>query len=769
MKVKFKTLTESDERAVENLAKETGLSYSGARILFLRGINSADGVRGFLNPSKANFNDPHGLKGIDAAIERLKKARDNNETVVVYGDYDADGICAATVMVKSLKIFGINASAVVPERENGYGLSVEVIDEVVETYLPDLIVTVDCGISGVKEVEYLKDLGVDVIITDHHEIPDVTPDAIIVNCKFKDQSYPFSGLCGAGVAYKIACALIGGEADKFLDVVALATVADSMPVTGENRDIIHEGVKIMKAGKSLPAIKALLELSGAKEINETSLAFALAPRVNAAGRMGDAYSALKLFLSEDKVEIKRLAETLVKYNVLRQSECDALYKQAKQELKGKKIDRLVLVCGEDYKSGLVGIVTARLAEEYYLPAIIFSGRGGVLHGSARSIDGVNIYKAVDSAKDLVEDFGGHSQAAGITIKKENLPAFYERVNGYLKTEYGDEVFERTIEAEEEISGKFPLKLAKEISSFEPFGTGNKRPLYAMEAGRLTPNPIRQDSVHLTIKSSVIDLTYFNGLNDAELLKSDVKKQIVFEPNISEFNGKEYLKGYVKAVVLSYEFGKRAEFDAMICGFKKLGEQSFAGYKTVSVSEADEIVLKNIRGFGKLFVLTDIVNLKKYKNATKLELNYKHLSTKGGKNCLILGGISLDDDISEYNEIIYLDKPFAVYKYAFVSSVTVADLAGFNLDGVDPSRTNLGAAFVKLKLLIAVKDYQDYYDLYLDTGIDEAQFAFAVAVFTELGFLSDLNRIAVNAKTKNELTNSAAYRAALDEKSNKKLS
>ena len=150
MKVKFKTLTESDERAVENLAKETGLSYSGARILFLRGINSADGVRDFLNPSKANFNDPHGLKGMDAAIERLKKARDNNETVVVYGDYDADGICAATVMVKSLKIFGINASAVVPERENGYGLSVEVIDEVVETYLPDLIVTVDCGISGVK-------------------------------------------------------------------------------------------------------------------------------------------------------------------------------------------------------------------------------------------------------------------------------------------------------------------------------------------------------------------------------------------------------------------------------------------------------------------------------------------------------------------------------------------------------------------------------------------------------------------------------------------
>lgn len=760
MKVKFKTLTKSEECAVKNLAQETGLTYSAARILYLRGINSKDEVSNYLHPSKANFNSPLGLKGINEAVERLTAARDNKETVVVYGDYDADGICAATVMVKSLKIFGINASAVIPERENGYGLSSEVIDEVIEAYLPDLIITVDCGISGVEEVEYLKDLGVDVIITDHHEIPDVIPNAITVNCKFTDQDYPFRGLCGAGVAYKIAYALIGDRADSFLDVVALATVADSMPVTGENRDIIYEGVKIMKEGKSLPAIKALLSICGAKEINETTIAFGLAPRVNAAGRMGDAYSALKMFLSDDSEEIKRLSEIIVKYNVIRQSECDALYKQAKLALKGEKIDRLLLVSGEDYKSGLVGIVTARLAEEYYLPSIIFSGKGEIVHGSARSIEGVNVYKAIASAKDLVVDFGGHSQAAGITIKRENLPAFYERVNSYLNTEYDEEVFERTVFAEEEIDGKFPIKLAREIASFEPFGTGNKRPLFAMKAKGLTPQPIKQDSVHLTAKTGVIDLTYFNGLKDADLLKCDVEKQIVFEPNISEFNGKEYLKGYVKFVIPSYNIGESTELDAMIEGYKKLGEQSYVGFNTISKDVADEIILNNASGYGKLFVLTDAKNIKKYKNINKLELNYKRLSSKGGKNCLIVGGISLEDDISEYNEIIYLDKPLAVYKYAFVSSVTVTDLESFDIGDIDASRTSLGDAFLKLKSVLAIKDYQNYYDVYLDAGIEKTQFAFAVVVFSELGFLSNSKRIVVNVKAKNDLTNSAAYRAVM---------
>lgn len=761
MKIKLKTLTEAEECAVDNLANELGLTRSGARVLYLRGIDTPLKAQKYLHPSKANFNDPYGLKGVDEAVKRLTAARDNGETVVVYGDYDADGICAATVMVKSLKIFGINANAVIPERENGYGLSEAVIDEVVETYLPDLIVTVDCGISGVKEVEYLKDLGVDVIVTDHHEIPEIVPDAITVNCKFVDQAYPFGGLCGAGVAYKIAHALIGDKADKFLDVVALATVADSMPVSGENRDIIYEGVKIIKSGKCLPAVKALLELSGAKEINETTLAFALAPRVNAAGRMGDAYSALQLFLSEDAGEIKRLSETLVKYNVLRQTECDALYKQAKLAVKGKKIDRLILVAGEDYKSGLVGIVTARLAEDYNLPAIIFSGSGEVMHGSARSIEGVNIYKAIESAKDLVVDFGGHSQAAGITIKKDNLAAFYDRVNGYIKEEYPDETFEKVVVAEEKISGKFPVKLAKEISSFEPFGIGNKRPVYLMEAGHLSPTPIKQDSVHLSIKSGVIDLTYFNGLKDFDLLLSDVKKEIIFEPNISEFNGKEYLKGYLRSIAPTLEFGERSEVKAAVECFKKLGEQSFSGYETLSVSEADDIILKSLHGYGKLFVISNLNNLSFYKNADKLELNYMRLTAKGGKNCLILGGLSLDDDVSEYSEIIYLDKPFAVYKYAFVKRVCVVDLNGFDLSGIDVSRTAMGAAFTKLKSLLAVTDYFDYYDLFKDSLLPLGQFAFAVAVFKDLGFIDDERRVTMRINKKNELINSAVYRAALN--------
>ena len=223
MKILQRTFNEKKLNIIKNLAKDCSITELTAKILYGRGYTSVSSINGFLYPNKSQFNDPYGLVNMDKAVERITCARDNAETVVIYGDYDADGVCSTAVLYKSLRNFGIEAITVVPERENGYGLSVPVIDEILDNYFPDLIITVDCGISNYDEIEYLKDLGVDVIVTDHHEIPEILPECLIINCKLKNQEYGFDSLCGAGVAYKLAYALIGEKANDYLDLVALAT------------------------------------------------------------------------------------------------------------------------------------------------------------------------------------------------------------------------------------------------------------------------------------------------------------------------------------------------------------------------------------------------------------------------------------------------------------------------------------------------------------------------------------------------------------------
>ena len=529
---------------VKRLAEAGGVSEATARILYTRGVDTEEKVKRFLSPGKKHFRSPYELKGVEEAEKRLAYARDNGETVVIYGDYDADGICASAIMFYALREFGVEAYPVIPERADGYGLSEKVIDSAMEQYNPDLFITVDCGISGRNEVEYIKDLGVDVIVTDHHELPETLPDCITVNCKFRDQAYPFDSLCGAGVAFKIATALIGKKAEKYLDFAALATVADSMPLLDENRDIVYEGLKLISSPNARACFKALADAAKVREMNSAALAYAIAPRVNAAGRMGDAYCALKLFLSEDKYEIFNLAAKLTQYNIQRQAECDELYLSAKEKLKEKgAYKRVILLEDSKWKNGIVGIAAAKLVEEYTRPVIMFVNRNGELHGSARSLEEINVLDAISHNKEFLTEFGGHSQAAGVSLKAENLPAFENALDKYLSEKYGDEVFVQKQEVEAYTESEFTIGFARELNLLEPFGTGNKKPLFAVKCGALKPVPLRENSPHVNFSSDYIDLIYFGGARYSGLLRSSVAKTIVFEPNISTYNGQESLRGY----------------------------------------------------------------------------------------------------------------------------------------------------------------------------------------------------------------------------------
>ena len=549
MKILQKQFNSDELNSIKNLSVECNLLEQTTSILYSRGYDTLEKIHEFLNAGKQNFISPLLLNGVSEAVERINLAKENGETVVIYGDYDADGICATTVLYRTLLEYGLNVYAIVPERENGYSLSEKCIDEIVETLFPDLLITVDCGISSYKEVEYLKDLGVDVIVTDHHELPSVLPDCTVINCKIKEQEYPFDALCGAGVAYKLCYALIGESANKYLDLVSLATVADSMPLISENRDIVSEGLKNIKNGKVSKAIKSLIEISGIKEITASSLAFGVAPRVNAAGRMGDANSALKMFLSDSDFEISKLSAVLSNYNVDRQVECENLYLQVKEMLKTHgNYESVIVLYGKDFKSGILGIVSARITEEYNKPTILFSKIDEYLHGSARSIEGINIFEAIGACSSSLVDFGGHAQAAGITVEEDNLEIFSLELNDYISKNFKHLTLEKTIEVDCYLEDRFGERLATETALFEPCGQGNKKPIFALDIKRVNARPIKDGSKHVSFSTQFNDFMYFNGLGDIELLLNNSKKTLIFEPNLSSFKGRNYLKGYVRKVI-----------------------------------------------------------------------------------------------------------------------------------------------------------------------------------------------------------------------------
>ena len=749
-----KTYTEEQLNIIKGLSTICNITEETAKILYGRGYTEPQKVKGFLYPSSDGLNNPYDLKNMLESVSRINLAKDNGETVVIYGDYDADGVCSTALLYKSLKEFGIDAITVVPERENGYGLSIAIIDEILDRYFPDLIITVDCGISNYEEIEYLKDLGVDVIVTDHHEIPETIPDCLVVNCKLKNQNYPFGCLSGAGVAYKLACALIGESANKYLDLVALATVADSMPLVDENRIIVKMGLELIKSGKTLKAIKSLINLAGIKEITSSSLAFGIAPRINAGGRMGDAYSSLKLLLSDNFKEVEELSNKLIKYNVERQLECEELYLDAKTKLKTQgNYGNAILLASDKWKTGLVGIVAAKLSEEYNLPTILFTKSGDCYHGSARTIAGVNVYDMIKGCEEVLLGFGGHSQAAGVTIDVNNLQVFSEKFSSVIKSKTTNKDFDRTIEVDGEIKGTLNKKFLNELNLFEPCGIGNRKPIFLKVVNKVNANIIKNS--HLSFNYDGFDYIYFNGINDLNTLSLSSDKYMIVEPNISLYNGREYSKGFVKRIVdVKYNLEDIYTL-SFINALENLKCEENSTFERINSARAMQLLQETEKvGFKRLFVLNDPKNkeIVKDSNLTKFLIN---LTEKTGKNALLVGGIKKGDILDGYSEIIHLDAPLSLLntgKKTFVN----ADLKAFDFC-VDKDRN---AMVIVYKILVDMisKGVKNFTEAYQKSGknISLEQFLFAGKVFEELGFIIEKDMLYIDKTVKRDLSESKIY-------------
>ena len=739
-------------QTINEIASSCGVMFDTARLLFYRKQDTVKKAKHFLAPNKSGFNNPMLLVDIDKAVQRLKQAKALNQSVLIFGDYDADGVCATTVLYNCLKDFGLEkVDAFVPERENGYGLSIETVKKFIDSKGLDLLITVDCGISDYETIEEIKKFGVDVIVTDHHEPPENLPNCIKINPKISGQNYPFDALCGAGVAYKLGYALIGEKADDYLDFVALATVADSMDLIDENRDIVSEGLKLFNNQKTLRLCMKYLIGENTKTITAQTLAYAVAPRVNAGGRMGDANCALQLFIEKNPNKIFDLAVKLNAYNAQRQVVCDEIYREAKEKIQRYALHKrsAILVKDHNWQAGVIGIVSARLVEEYGKPVIVFAGQGDYLKGSARSVDAINIHDAITANKDYLIGFGGHFQAAGVSILEENFIAFDKAINEYIKNQYASVDTTQKLYVEWEINDKFSIKFAREISLLEPFGVGNKSPLFTTSVKEIDALPLKENSPHYSFKTNAIDMLNFNGQKDVAPLSYPIDKKIVFETNLSTFRGKEYLKGYVKAVCVDYEdmsnlslYALDSQLDTIL---QEEGEFEFI----------DKTQVKNQSGYGTLLVVSDQQNLKYYPQLKGVNKSFIKTENKNCANQIVYAPIEISDG---YERVIYLDKPYLVLK-SNAKNYVVKDYIGYKIiENIITDRSDFAKIFTYL-LTLKNKRVKSLVDFTIEYSreFNQEQFLFALKVFIELGIFSIQNGVLCHCeKIKNTLTNSKLY-------------
>ena len=747
-------LTPAQEAEGRKCAAELGITLTTARILYARGMDTAEKMRSFLHPSRKHFLSPFLMKGMKEAVALLRQAKEEEWRVALFGDYDADGIGALAVLSRALRVFGIEPYLYVPERSEGYGMSIAALDKIFDEFMPDLIVTVDCGISNAEEVAYAQEQGAYVIVTDHHELPDRLPDCITINPKF-DDDYPYDNLCGAGVAFKLATALLGEEAEQFVDFAALSTVADSVPLLGENRDIVAEGLRRIEKHPR-PAFSALLGKTG--ETTAQTLAFSVAPRINAAGRMGDAHAALDLFTTENPEAIAALAEKLNLYNAERQRACDELYAQAVAQVRREgAFDPVVMLAADNWNAGFVGIVAARIAEEFSRPALLFVRRGDMLRGSARSVEGVNIFEALKSCSQYIEEFGGHSQAAGVNVRADRFDDLKRALGEYIVRHYTRDDLAAKLYVVGE--GENHMRVAHELSMLEPFGIGNRRPLFTMEIGEADAGPVKPLSPHVSLHAGGLDLMYFSGAKDLKFLRSDLRKTIVYEYNLSTFRGREYLKGFVRAVLPAGGRGAAPEiFENTLLALRGAPVQADA-----ATAELDAFLAERRAAcpYGLCAVCYDVASLADFPSLAGLPADVFRLS---GGNCENVVLIAPDPgcDLSGYRDVVFLETPPALAVKTGKAQVRVnGDLSGKHaLRELSCVREEMLAVFQAMRTQAARVTGETYAAAAKSCdglGFSLEQFAFALAVFEELGLVSlKGGRLNIVRGKKTELSASPLY-------------
>ena len=482
--------TQEQREATRALSKELGINPILCHLLRERGIDSAAEAKRFFRPQLSELHNPFLMKDMNIAVERLNRAMGKKERILIYGDYDVDGTTAVALVYKFLQQFYSNIDYYIPDRYNeGYGVSKKGVDYAYETGVK-LIIVLDCGIKAVKEIAYAKEKGIDFIICDHHVPDEVLPQAVaILNPKRHDSTYPYHHLSGCGVGFKFmqAFALNNGiefhQLTPLLDLVAVSIASDIVPIMGENRILAYHGLRQLNSNPSI-GLKAIIDVCGLAErdITMSDIVFKIGPRINASGRIQNGKEAVDLLIEKDFQQALEKSNRINRYNETRKDLDKSMTEEANKivdQLSDLSQRRTIVIYNEAWHKGVIGIVASRLTEIYYRPAVVLTRTDGLATGSARSVSGFDVYKAIENCRDLLENFGGHTYAAGLSMKVENVPEFTRRFEDYVTSHILPEQTSATINIDAQLDFRdITPKFFFDLKKFNPFGPDNHKPVFA---------------------------------------------------------------------------------------------------------------------------------------------------------------------------------------------------------------------------------------------------------------------------------------------------
>ncbi len=544
-------LKEFDKNRVVEMSKEFKISPLTSIILYNRGIREDKEISEFLNYDLNSLHDPYLLKDMDKAVSRIEQAKENNEKITIYGDYDADGITSIAILYKHLSLMGFEVDYYVPDRiQEGYGVNRDALDKI-KSNGTKVLITVDTGITAIEETEYAREIGMDIIITDHHECKENIPNAYAaIDPKRKDCVYPFKNLAGVGVAFKLIQALdkecsIEELMNKYADLICLGTVADISPLIDENRILVTEGLKRFKTTENI-GLRSLLDVSitNNKAITTSTIGYIIAPRINASGRLGCASRSVEMFLTDDVSRARELAQSLCEENTLRQQTEQQMFAEALEYIEKNpqvKNDKVLIIPHSNWHHGIVGIVSSKITDKFYKPSILFAIDGDEAKGSGRSIGGYNLFEALENCSDLLEKFGGHELAAGLSIKTENIEKFREEINKSAEEKIDELTMTPTIPVDAVIKPSYiTLETVDEINKLQPFGVDNPAPVFAVRNIKIHKISTMSENKHLRMtllkENKFLDAVgfgmgeYYNYLKEGDFI------EVAFGLDINDYKG-----------------------------------------------------------------------------------------------------------------------------------------------------------------------------------------------------------------------------------------
>lgn len=769
---------ELNDEDIKKLSEQINQSYILTKILVERGYDTKEKLEKFLLPSLDDLHDPFLLNNMDIVVEKIKQAITLNKRVLIFGDYDVDGISATAILYKYFISHGLQVDYFLPNRyEDGYGLTIDTAKKVIEKFKPELIITVDCGISCHLEVDYLISQGIDVVVTDHHEIPEIVPSCPIINAKMPNQAYPFRELCGAGVALKIVQAL-GENLTEYLPICAIATIADIVNLTDENRAIVTFGLKNMQY---LPiGLKMLFDELGIKNYTSSEIAFKVAPKINASGRMGDASVSLQLYIQQDKKVLEQSLQQLTLMNTKRQELCNKIFQDCLEKIKryNQNDKRAIIMSSPAWDSGLLGIVCARLTDEFNKPTFLFSEVDGLLKGSVRSISNINIHEILCKTSTLLETFGGHSMAAGLTLKQENINKFIYEIENYLFKDYSPKEFVAYKEYDVQLElGDITPSLLTELEKLEPCGCGNPKPIFYTKFSNLKASTMKNYPQHLNITApNNFTFLSFNNGHLKDLVENSYVVELIYELQQNEFRKKLYTKGLVKNLKCSgykdslfdYVSGNYIEQLALN---KSEHKNPFYNYDNLTTL-LNKLSYKS--NYGTLIVCNSLKtarDLSLFLYTHNYDFYYQKISGNTSNNAIVVG-LNSFENLDRFSNFVFAEPLLNMdYLNNFYGNLYLPKDHEVNIKnlGIDLSHGTFGVIYKKLvfvcQKLIASSKYE-YYILFKklcpELGkMSYAQFVATIGCFRELNFIvenfSDNYSISlVPHLEKRELTQSAFY-------------